>query len=316
LQIGCHLTCHGPLANRESLLRLAPRLEEMGYDSLWASNHVVLPYDIPPYPYTPNIGTPYQETGMPLPEVEVNLLEPTTTLSLVSAVTSRVRLGTTTVAIPTRHPVLLAKTLANLDHLSNGRLILGAGAGWIPQEIAIFGVPWKRRGAYFDEAVRVMRACWNGRVDGFQGEFVNFDDEVAVYPRPTNGTIPIWIGGHSPAAIRRAVRLGDGWHPSYLPASEVAAGMKSLAEECERQGRDVAEIVTAARCQFELHEKPLGAGRKLMQGSRDEVLADLAAYQEAGVYKVILDGPGQERDNLDDVLRAFETMANDIRPRL
>src|SRR5207244_2776318 len=153
MEFGCHLPVYGPAATREALLAFARRMETLGYDSLWASDHIVIPWRI-------TSKYPYNETGdFPLPPT-TNFLEPLTALALVAGATERIRLGTTVLVLPHRHPVLAAKMLATLDHLAPGRVILGAGVGWMREEIELFGVAFEQRGAWSDEALRIMKACW------------------------------------------------------------------------------------------------------------------------------------------------------------
>ncbi len=216
MKLGAHLPVYGPAATRDTLLGFARRLEELGYDSLWASDHVVIPWDI-------GSRYPYGATGeFPLSPT-TDFLEPLTALAMVAAVTERVRLGTTVLVLPHRHPVLTAKALATLDHLAPGRVILGAGVGWMREEIELLGAPYDRRGAWSDEAIRVMRACWREERTAFAGEFFRFDP-VGCYPKPRAGTIPIWIGGHTPRALRRTAELGDGWHAAFADATHPAQG--------------------------------------------------------------------------------------------
>src|SRR5215475_2973587 len=199
MNFGCHLPMFGPMATRDNVLAFARRMERLGYESLWASDHVVIPYSI-------ESRYPYGETGtFPLPP-ESNFLEPLATLSLVAGVTERVKLGTTVLVLPHRHPVLTAKAVATLDHLAPGRVILGAGVGWMREEIELLGAPYDRRGAWTDEAIRIMRACWRDERVSFRGRFFGFP-EVGLAPKPARGTIPIWIGGHTPRALRRVAEL-------------------------------------------------------------------------------------------------------------
>ncbi len=166
--VGCHLPVYGPAATREVLLGFARRMEALGYDSLWASDHVVIPYAIASrYPYNPTGDFPLAPA--------TSFLEPLVALGLVAGVTERIRLGTTVLVLPHRHPVLAAKMLATLDHLAPGRVILGAGVGWMKEEIELFGVPYERRGAWSDEAIRVMKACWRDERVSHRGEFLRFE---------------------------------------------------------------------------------------------------------------------------------------------
>src|SRR5437773_2119146 len=199
-------------------------MEALGYDSLWASDHVVIPWSIAS-------KYPYNETGdFPLPP-SATFLEPLTALALVAGATERIRLGTTVLVLPHRHPVLAAKMLATLDHLAPGRVILGAGVGWMREEIEIFGVDYARRGAWSDEALRIMKTCWREERPSFRGEFVSFAP-LGFAPKPRRGAIPIWIGGHTPRALRRVAELGDGRHAAFATAQEPEGGPAAPAAAC------------------------------------------------------------------------------------
>src|SRR5215510_5460063 len=234
VEFGCHLPVFGPVATRVNLLTFAREMESLGYESLWASDHVVVPHAI-------RSRYPYNATGQfPLPP-DATFLEPLTALGMVAAVTERVRLGTTVLVLPHRHPVLAAKALATLDHLSGGRVILGAGVGWMREEIELLGAPFDRRGAWTDEAIHVMRACWRYERTQFRGEFFAFDD-VGVFPKLTRGDIPIWIGGHTPRALKRVATLGDGWHAAFPSVDALEKGIAVLRQECERQSRPFEDL--------------------------------------------------------------------------
>ncbi len=199
---------YGPVGTRHGVITFARRMEALGYDSLWASDHVVIPHRMTtPYPYSPTGKFPLAP--------EVPFLEPLTTLALVAGVTERVRLGTSILVLPHRNPVLAAKMAATIDHLSGGRLVLGVGVGWMREEIELLGGNFDRRGAWSDEALTVMRACWRDARTEHHGEFFSFDG-IGVFPKPTRGDIPILIGGHTPRALRRVVELGDGWHAAFI----------------------------------------------------------------------------------------------------
>ncbi len=304
MNFGCHLPMFGPMATRENVLAFARRMETLGYDSLWASDHVVIPHRI-------ESRYPYSDTGkFPLPP-EANFLEPLTTLALVAGVTERVKLGTTILVLPHRHPVLAAKSLATLDHLSGGRVILGAGVGWMREEIELLGSPFDRRGAWSDEAIRVMRACWRDERTRFRGEFFAFDD-VGAFPKPARGDIPIWIGGHTPRALKRVVALGDGWHAAFPSVNALEAGIALLRQECDRQQRRFADLAITVRAGLSIRPAPPGADRKAMQGSPEQIRDDLERYRALGVHSVLLET--RYRD-LDDMLSIYETFAREIRSK-
>ena len=293
MQIGCHLPVYGPAATREALTLFARRAEALGYDSLWVSDHVVIPYRI-------RSRYPYNATGdFPLAP-DTDFLEPLTVMALVAGVTSKVRLGTSVLVLPHRHPVLTAKMLATLDHLAPGRVILGAGVGWMKEEIELLGVKHERRGAWSDEAIRVMRACWKDGRAAFKGEFFAFDD-LGVRPRPAKGTIPIWIGGHTERALRRVATLGDGWHAAFPTPDKMRDGIAELKKACARAGRDPSTLTISARVGL--------PARK----SADESITELRALRDLGVHHVILES--RMRD-IPEMTETYERFAKDVRPRL
>jgi probable F420-dependent oxidoreductase len=305
MKIGCHLPMFGSIGTRESVLTFARRMEALGYDSLWASDHVVIPYRIESrYPYSPTGEFPLAP--------DVPFLEPLTTLALVAGVTERMRLGTSILVLPHRNPVMAAKMAATLDHLSGGRVVLGVGVGWMREEIELLGGDYGRRGAWSDEAIAVMRACWRDARTAHHGEFFSFDD-IGVFPKPARGDIPIWIGGHSPRALRRVVALGDGWHAAFISPAALRGDIVRLREECARQNRAFEEITISVRAGLSLRSAPLPSDRKPLQGSRDQVIADLAAYRDLGVDSILLET--RYRD-LQEVLGIYETFARDIHPHL
>lgn len=293
IKVGAHLPVFGAAGTREALLGLARRLEGLGYESLWVSDHVVLPWEI-------GSRYPYNARGeFPLPPAS-NVLEPLTVLALVAGVTERIHLGTSVLVLPHRHPVLAAKMLATLDHLAPGRVILGAGVGWLRDEIELLGVPYERRGAWSDEAIRIMRACWREERVSFAGEFFRFD-AVACRPRPANGTIPIWIGGHTARAFRRVAELGDGWHAAFPTGRALEEALGRLREACRQAGRDPATVTVSVR---------MGLAARRPAAELVDEIRRLAAM---GVTHVILEASIR---SLERMTAAYERFAAEIRPRL
>ena len=178
------------------------------------------------------------DAGTPIPD-------PLIWLAYVAAVAPTLKLGTCILIVPQRNPLVLAKELATLDHLSGGRVELGIGVGWLEEEFRALGVPWERRGARTDEYVAAMRALWAGPHAEYHGEFVDFEPATC-NPRPVNGNIPILVGGDTPAAIRRAARLADGYFPGTGDPAVLAALVGQLAEAAAAAGRDASEIAIHA----------------------------------------------------------------------
>ncbi len=305
MRFGCHLPMFGSVATRQSVLAFARAMEALDYDSLWVSDHVVLPHAV-------RSRYPYGESGrFPLPP-DANFLEPLTTLTLVAGVTERIRLGTSVLVLPHRNPVLLAKMLATLDHLAEGRLIAGVGVGWMREEIELLGGPYDRRGAWSDEAIRVMRACWREGHVAHRGEFFAFD-EVGVRPQPPRGDIPIWVGGESPAALRRVVALGDGWHSAYPSMPDLERGLDHLRAECRRQGRGrrFEDLAVSVRAGLSIRPTAVGDDRRPLRGSPDQCGGDPRRYRDLGVDTVLLEARSRA---LSDMIGIFETFAREIRP--
>lgn len=251
-------------------------------------------------PWTIRSRYPYSASGeFPLPPA-TPFLEPLTTLALAAGATERIRLGTSVLVLPHRHPVLAAKMLATLDRLAPGRVIVGAGVGWMREEIELFGVDYPRRGAWSDEALRVMRTCWQEERVTFAGEFFRFE-AVACAPRPAPGAIPIWIGGHTPRALRRVAELGDGWHAAFPTLPELEKSLGQLRETCRRAGRDPASLTLSAR---------VGLAARRPAG---ELVDELRGLRDLGIEHVILES--RVRD-LADLTATYDRFAQDVRPRL
>ncbi len=215
-------------------LEVCRRAEAAGFESLWGGEHVVLPDAIASkYPYTADGKIP-AEPDTPIPD-------PLIWLAFAAAAAPTLRLGTCILIVPQRNPLVLAKELATLDQLSGGRVELGLGVGWLQEEFDALGIPWERRGARNDEYIEAMRALWAGPHAEFHGEFVDFEPATCS-PRPVNGSIPVIVGGDSDAAIKRAVRIADGYFPGEGDSEQLAALLGRLRQAAETAGRDPGSI--------------------------------------------------------------------------
>jgi probable F420-dependent oxidoreductase len=230
-------TGHG--ASPAGAKAVAEGAEAGGFESIWTVEHVVVPsgYESK-YPYDPS-------GKMAGGAEEFDLPDPLIWLTWVAAHTSTVKLATGILIVPQRNPVVLAKELATLDHLSGGRMVLGVGAGWLAEEFAALGVPFDDRGTRLDEYIAVMRALWEGDKTTFDGDFFQFENCIS-RPRPANGTIPIVVGGHTKVAARRAGRLGDGFIPGAASASELAELITIARQTAEDHDRDPDAIEISA----------------------------------------------------------------------
>lgn len=249
MKIGVNVPNFGPGTDPGALRSWAQTVEGLGYDLLMVSDHVAI---------TPDVAAQY-----PAP-----FYEPFTTLSWLAGITTRVRLGTTVLVVPYRHPLLVARMAANLDRLSGGRLVLGAGIGWAKQEFDALGVPFERRGKLTTEYLRAIRAAW-----------AEHDDYRA-------GPIPLWLGGLSDAGLRRAVALGDAWHPLRLTMAGFREGLGRLTT----LAGDRPVPAFAPRILLRLTDTPVtGPDRRAGEGTLDQVLDDLARLRDLGADTVVLD---------------------------
>jgi len=276
VRIGIQLPQFGPHATPEGLAEFAELSEELGFDSVWLSDHVVLPRE-------PSSDYPYSSKGLPMASWRP-FYEPVAAMAFVAARTSRVRIGTSVLVPALRHPVLLAKMFSTIDALAQGRLVLGLGAGWLEDEFRILGAPpFAERGPVLEEIVALMTALWSGE-GAFHGDHwdvpaVYFEPASEQQPRP-----PIWIGGNTDAAIRRAARIGDGWHPARMSPDEFAEARERLAVAVRDAGRDVADVEPSLTGLLRFTDDAIDGSRlRDVVGTPEAVTELLRRYAEAGV---------------------------------
>jgi probable F420-dependent oxidoreductase len=226
------------IPNVEAMLALAEKAEQIGIESLWTFEHVVVPMDY-------KSKYPYSADGKMGITPETNFVDPLIALTAIAARTQRVRLGTGVNILSQTNPLYLAKQAASLDFVSNGRLMLGLGIGWLREEFEAMGTPFERRGARFDDYVTAMRKAWTGDVVEHTGEFVNWTG-FKTYPVPVQKpvlgkgrtSVPIVIGGSKGKAFERIAKYGDGWYAPTAAIGQLEPLLKELAAECKKVGRD------------------------------------------------------------------------------
>ncbi len=249
------------------IARLATAIEEIGYDEIDMFDHVINGYPIPgrelaPYPAT-----------MPL-------LEALVTLGYIAAVTERVGLGTEVLVLPQRQPALAAKQFSTIDTLSGGRLRVGVGVGWQESEYDALGMDFHTRGKAMDEAIALMQACWRDETIDFSGEHFS-SEAMAMEPKPPQGGgIPLWIGGVSRAALRRAGRVGDGWMATGVLGEEAVDSIATVKAEAERAGRDPDAL--GFQCQLAMPPRAGDPSTREFWARIPDVVATAAAAQEVG----------------------------------
>jgi alkanesulfonate monooxygenase SsuD/methylene tetrahydromethanopterin reductase-like flavin-dependent oxidoreductase (luciferase family) len=289
VEFGFSLPGRGPLASIDVVLKLAEKADALRFDSLFVTDHIVMPVASAKSVY------PYTTSGQFPGGLAQDYLEPLATLAHLAHATTRARLGISVLVIPYRNPLLTAKMLATIDVLSKGRVILGAGVGWLREEFEALGAPaFEERGRVTEDYLKLMRAAW----------------------------IPVWIGGHTGAALRRVGTLGDGWHPiamrppAMLGPEEYGAKVKEIHDSARRAGRDPKSITLTIRVPMEVRArsaKPATGDRPSFQGTAAEIAADIRRYQAVGVSHFVFDHTVQE---LRAVLANIERFASDVRPML
>ncbi len=248
----------------DMLIPFVQKAEALGYESVWTAEHVIIPkqYDSV-YPYNPDGKLPFKP--------DAPIIDPLVALTFIAAATKKLRLGTGVNILPQMSPLYLAKWASSIDHLSQGRLMLGLGIGWLREEFAAIGVPFERRGKRSNEYLEALKAVWTGEEIDFHGEFVNWQG-FSMRPKPAQaGGVPLVIGGVTESAIRRTVKYGDGWYVIGKDLDEYRAHMHALAEECDRQGRDMHELEITAYWNY------FGEG-----------LESLAVYEDLGVQRLLV----------------------------
>lgn len=288
MKIGLFAINYGTCADPEVAVRVAAHAETAGFESVWTGEHLVLPDPAPP--------------GFSMPPT-LPLLDTIVALTLVAAHTRTIKVGSGIIELPLRNPVVLAKELASVDVVSNGRLITGVAAGYVPAEFAAVGVPLASRGARMDEFIGALRALWSMDSPEYHGRYISFAG-IDAHPRPRQRPAPpIVIGGEAPAALRRAVLMADGWYGFHLDLAEtqqLVAALHKLASEHERP---------ASLGRLEITVTPAGPVDKAACGQ----------YAELGVDRLVLlprpDAPPRERHvpvPLDDILRTIDVAAEHL----
>jgi probable F420-dependent oxidoreductase len=310
MQLGFNLPISGPASAPRSFTRIAQEGEAMGYDYLTLTDHVVLPdMSVPGYPYS--------ESGEFMSNAPAERHEQLTAAAFIAAKTSRIRLVLAVMVVPHRPAVLAAKMLSTIDVLSEGRLVVGIGAGWLKAEFdAVVTTPFAERGAVTDEYLEAFRALWTQDNAQFAGRYSRFADLVFL-PRPVQRPHPpIWVGGESGPSLRRAARFGDAWYPigsnnrhllDTLP--RLAAGIARLRRLTAEAGRDPAGVSVVYRVKRYGEALPPVASdgeRRLFSGSVADIVADLRGLRDLGVTAIDVEVEGHDADATIANMRGFK----------
>jgi probable F420-dependent oxidoreductase len=309
MKFGFYLPNHGPNARPERLARIAQQGDAAGFYCMVAGDHILVPNRVDsPYPYTLSGEFSGGETG--------EYFEQLTLLTFLAGITTNIRLVPSVMIVPYRPPLLAAKVLATLDVLSQGRLTLGVGVGWMEEEfVALDAPPFDRRGEVTNEYLRAYKELWTSDNPTFEGEFCQFSD-IQFLPKPVQKPHPpIWVGGQSRRAMRRAAELGNGWHPvGAIPAAplepeELAQNIAVMHRYAERAGRDPSEIEVSMKAPLYDSATTSDGPRRRFAGTPDQVLQDVQTYSDVGVSDIIFDIRGND---LNQALERLDWFATEI----
>ena len=296
------------LPDAEGIRRFSQRAEELGFESVMSGDHILLPTEgTNQYPYTAD--------GSFQRPVDEPFLETMTMLGFMAACTKTIKLGSTVIILPYRNPVVQAKMFASLDVLSNGRMICGVGVGWLEKEFETLGVPYAERGPMSDEYLEIFRFLLTQPEPEFHGRYFDIEG-IQFNPKPVQSRLPIWVGGHSRAALRRTARFGDCWHTTRQTPDFVAENLPYLREQTERAGRDPESVSISLK--RSLHFTDLGAneGRSIRTGgvviaTTREVIDDVYYCREAGIDQLTYDF---RVEGIDACIEVMEHLAAEVLP--
>ncbi len=314
MDFGFNLPTRGPLGTREAAEKMATHGEARGFTWFAVPDHIVIPRTIDSdYPYNEAQKMPGAELG--------DSFEQLTLMTWIAARTTRAKFVTSVMVVPHRNCVHTAKIISTLDVLSDGRVAVGCGAGWMREEFEALGAPdFDRRGRVTDEFLAAFKSLWCDENPEFHGEFVDFAD-VDFLPRPVQKPHPpLWIGGESPPALRRAARYGDAWFPiganPRFPLNTIGRyrdGLEKLAAAAEKVGRDPASITRAYWSNWQpdgaLPSSPPEGERHLFSGSDQALVDDVGRMRELGVAHLLFN---VQRGSLTETLERIDWLADDI----
>jgi len=307
LKFGIFLPISGRAASGV-LTDAARRAEALGYDSVWAADRIVTPWEIDTvYPYSAD-----QRFIVP---PDIPFLEPLTCLAFLAGCTDTISLGMSVLVMPYRHPLYWAKVATTIDHLSRGRLILGVGVGWMAEEFDALGVSFKERGAIADEQLEVVHRLWTDAKPRFDGRYYHFD-EVGFAPKPLQKPrVPIWIGGEGAPAQRRAGTYGDAWFPYFVRITprELAARFANVRRSAAEAKRDPERVRLSCCLPVELTRQPVPQKEDRLMGTPDQLVPALEAFQAIGVEHMALQFMVPR---WPDRLEQIERFAREVMPAL
>jgi probable F420-dependent oxidoreductase len=286
----------------QSLIDVVLTAERLGFSSFWLGDHVIIPREVDDAVHQRDVGGKVKIAD----KTAVDVFEPIVTLAHLAAHVRTMRLGFCVLVIPYRNPLLTAKMLSSIDVLSGGRLMLGAGVGWMENEFVALGASFSDRGAVTDEYLQVMVECWTQEEPEFHGRFYDLEG-IAFRPKPLQQPhVPIYVGGNGEPALRRSAAIGQGWLPLFQSPQELGPKIRRLRKLRAANGREAEElsVIASVRVRLQPEDDPGGlwSGR-----DAEAVRAEVAAYEEVGVSELtlVVVEPDLDLALLDDALRWF-----------
>ncbi|MBI3994180.1 MAG: LLM class F420-dependent oxidoreductase [Candidatus Lambdaproteobacteria bacterium] len=300
------LIVRGDAAKPATFDAMARKAEETGLDTLWCSDHLIIPkLTVSKYPGRADgqFPEPWKTTYW----------QPFSVLGYLAGRTSTVRLGTSVLILPMRNPIEVAAQVAELDVLSGGRMNFGVGVGWFVEETETLGYPFKLRGARANEGLAICKALWTEQPATYKGKFYQLDT-ASFGPKPMQKPHPpIYIGGHTAGALRRVARFGDVWHPFKVTPALLKEARPELTRHMEAMGRDVARLPIAPKVPLTFQAGPPREGQFPTEGRTIDILDGIRAYRDEGATEMTFD---ILVETLDNALATMDRLSADVRPRL
>ncbi len=286
MKFGIAVPNFGKFAGKDQIEELSIAAEELGYDSLWVSDHVVVPKD------HKGFGNVF--------------FDPVTILSYIAAKTKTIKLGTSVIVLPYRNPLVFAKEISTIDVLSEGRVVLGIGAGWLKEEFDALGINYEERGKVANESLEIIKELYSNNSPSFKGKYYKFSD-IDFYPKPFNNRIPeIWVGGSSNNSLLRSVKYGNGWHGVGNTPAEIKKKVSEINDLLVLHNKDVNSFTISVRKNLQVTDKKITDKKETLRGSIEKISEGLQDYKKSGVDYIVFQILGDSFNKILKTMRDFK----------
>jgi probable F420-dependent oxidoreductase len=292
MKFGVCIPNYGETVTVDGLRTVALEAERMGYDSVWTTDHILMPTQS---------GTPYER-----------ILESISSLAYLAPLTSTVKLGISSLIMAMRNPVVVAKQLATVDRISGGRVMLATSAGWVEKEFAYLGSNFRDRGKRLDDSIRLIRALWGGSANArFDGKNIPHEfSDVVFEPRPIQRNLTIWIAGASEAAMKRAITLGDAWHPNVYPLDTFKKLVTQFRNLSGGKNKPIcARIALNTKASTSEYVNPQGEGRFMLSGNMEANKNAIAELERLGVSYILVTPSPDGKINVPDQVQSLRMIS-------